>query len=265
MAKTPHDRGKTETGDAIAEVRYVTTESDPLLPGEGARPEIQETAVDLKSFRIHLADGDECLNSANMLINRMYSWRGYTTSHHTPASPNLITLVATENQSVIGTISISFDSPTGILADETYEDEINIFRRRGSRICEFTKLAFDPNVRSKQVLASIFHVAFIYARHIRKCTDLIIEVNPRHRRFYESLLGFKRHGKIKNNPRVNAPAVLLWLDLGYAEHQIQKFGGSNSQPGSEKSLYPYFFSHREEEGIAHRLLDLNRGGREMVC
>jgi hypothetical protein len=265
MAKTPHDKDKTETSDAIAEVSYVPSETEPPFSEEGAPPEFQDIAVDRKTFKIRRANTDEGRNSANMLINRMYSWRGYATSHHMPASANLITLVATENHSVIGTLSISFDSPVGILADETYKDEINIFRGRGSRVCEFTKLAFDPNVRSKQVLASVFHVAFIYAWHIWNCTDLFIEVNPRHRRFYERLLGFKRYGKIKNNPRVNAPAVLLWLDLGYAEQQIQKFGGSNSHPGSEKSLYPYFFSHREEEGIAHRLLDLNRGGRKMVC
>lgn len=253
MAKTSQDRGKTETSNAIAEVRYVPTEPDPPFLEEGAHAGFQDIVVDRKTFKIRRANTDEGRNSANMLINRMYSWRGYATSRHTPASPNLITLMATENHSVIGTISISFDSPVGILADETYEDEINIFRRRGSRICEFTKLAFDPGVRSKQVLASVFHVAFIYAWYIRHCTDLFIEVNPRHRRFYERTLGFIRHGKIKNNPRVNAPAVLLWLDLGYAEQQIQKFGGSNSHPGSERSLYPYFFSRREEEGIAHRL------------
>ena len=244
-------------------VRYVPDRDFP--EEEGVRSGIQDTAVDSRTFRIRFAKRDECRNSANILIHRMYSWRGYTTSCQTSASSTLITLIATENHSAIGTISITIDSPLGILADETYEDEINMFRSRGSRICEFTKLAFDPGVRSKRVLASLFHVAFLYAWNIRHCTDLFIEVNPRHRRFYERMLGFKRHGKIKNNPRVNAPAVLLWLDLGYAEQQIQKFGGSSSRPGSEKSLYPYFFSHREEEGIAHRLLDLNRDDREMVC
>lgn len=265
MAKIPHDRDKTKIGDAIAEVRYVPAEPDPPFPEEEAAcSNIRDIAVAHKTFRIRLADTDEGRNAANMLIDRMYSWRGYTTSHQTPKSPNLITLMAMENHSVIGTISISLDSPIGILADETYEDEINMLRSRGCRICEFTKLAFDPAVRSKQVLASLFHVAFIYAWHIRNCTDLLIEVNPRHRRFYKRMLGFKRYGQIKTNPRVNAPAVLLWLDLGYAEHQIQKFGGSSNHPGSEKSLYPYFFSHHEEEGIVHRLLNLNGDSREMV-
>lgn len=265
MAKIHHDRDIMNLGNTIAEVHYVPTEPDPPFPqGEETCSGILDTAVDRKTFKIRLADTDEGRNSANMLVERMYSWRGYATSHQTLESPNLLTLIAAENHSTIGTISISFDSPAGILADETYKDEINIFRSRGSRICEFTKLAFDPAVHSKQVLASVFHVAFIYAWHIRNCTDLFVEVNPRHRRFYERMLGFKRHGQTKNNPRVNAPSVLLRLDLGYAEHQIQKFGGSNNPPGSEKSLYPYFFSHREEEGIAHRLLGLDRDGREMI-
>lgn len=259
-----HSRNKAETSDAIAEVRCVPTEPDPPFPEEGGCPELQDIAVDRKTFRIRLADTDEGRNSANMLVKRMYSRRGYATSRQTPEGPNLITLLATESHSMIGTISISFDSPAGILADETYEDEINLFRRSGSRICEFTKLAFDPNVRSKQVLAAIFHVAFIYAWHIRNCTDLFIEVNPRHRRFYERMLGFKQHGETRNNPRVNAPAVLLRLESSYGEHKIRKFGGSNSHPGSEKSLYPYFFSHQEQQGIAHRLLNLYRDVREMV-
>jgi len=259
-----HDWDKTTTGKTIAEVHYVPTKPDPPSPeGEEAYAEILNTAVDRKTFNIRLADTDEGRNSANMLVDRMYSWRGYATSSQTLENPNLLTLIAAENHSTIGTISISFDSPAGILADETYKDEIDIFRSGGSRICEFTKLAFDPDVHSKLVLASVFHVAFIYAWHIRNYTDLFVEVNPRHRRFYERMLGFKRHGQTKNNPRVNAPSVLLRLELGYAEHQIQKFGGSSDHPASEKSLYPYFFSQREEEGIAHRLLDLDKDSREM--
>ena len=260
-----HDWDETKAGKTIAEVHYVPTEPDPPSPeGEEACAWIPDSPVDRKTFRIRLADTDEGRNSANMLVDRMYSWRGYATSHQTLASPNLLTLIAAENHSAVGTISVSFDSPAGILADVTYKDEIDIFRSGGSRICEFTKLAFDPDVHSKLVLASVFHVAFIYAWHIRNCTDLFVEVNPRHRRFYERMLGFKRHGQTKNNPRVNAPSVLLRLDLGYAEDQIRKLGGSSNHPGSAKSLYPYFFSHHEEEGIAHRLLDLDRDGREMI-
>lgn len=253
MTKDPQSKSKMETSNAIAEIPYIPNESDLLCPDEGACAEIQDLAVEQKTFRIRLADTEEGRNSASMLINKMYSWRGYSTSHQIRESPNRITLTASENHSVIGTLSLGIDSPIGLLADDIFKDEIDIFRNRGGKVCEFSKLAFDPGVRSKLILASLFHVAFIYARRIQKCTDLFIEINPRHRRFYERMLGFKRRGEIKTNPRVNAPAFLLWLDLGYAEFQIRKLGGASSHPGPEKSLYPYFFSPREEEGITHRL------------
>lgn len=258
MAKVPQDKIDTDSSDALAEIPHTPNEQVTLCMEEGAHPEIKDFALDRKSFKIRLADHEDHRSSASMLINRMYSWRGYVTTDQIPENPNLITLIASEDHSAaIGTLSLSFDSPIGLLADETYQDEINVFRSLGKKICEFTKLALNSEIHSKQILASLFHVAFIYAWYIRECNDLFIEVNPRHRRFYERSLGFKQRGETRNNLRVNAPAVLLWLDLGYAEQQIQKFGGSNTPPPSEKSLYPYFFSQHEEQGIAHRLLNLS--------
>ena len=52
-------------------------------------------------------------------------------------------------------------------------------RAKGRKLAEFTKLAIDNNVHSKPLLAALFHIAFIYARRIHRCTDLLIEVNTR--------------------------------------------------------------------------------------
>ena len=108
-------------------------------------------------------------------------------------------------------------------------------------------------MRSKESLAGLFHLALIYARDIYHCTDIMIEVNPRHRRFYEHMLGFKREGELKNNPRVDAPAYLMRVNLDYVTGQIRQHGGTFSPACTERSFYPYFFSPREEAGILARL------------
>ena len=126
-------------------------------------------------------------------------------------------------------------------------------RDAGRSVCEITQLAVDENVRSKKVLASIFHMAYIYAHQIYKCSDILIEVNPRHVLFYEKMLGFKPFGQQKICPRVNAPAVLLRVETNYVEMQIAKFGGKMESAADEKSLYPYSFSKMDEIGIANRL------------
>jgi len=259
MTMYPESKNKDNLmpSNDIAEILYTPNEDDILCPDAEPRIEIQNLAKEQKSFKIRLADTEEGRNSVSMLINKMYSWRGYSGTHEIQKNPNRIILAASDNSTVIGTITLSIDSPIGILADEIFKDQIDIHRNRGRKVCELIKLAFDPNIRSKLVMASLFHIAFIYGRHLHKCTDVFIEVNPRHRRFYERLLGFKQQGGKKTNPRVNAPAYLLWVDLDYVEQQIQKLGGTSSHPGSERSLYPYFYSRHEEEGITNRLLRLD--------
>lgn len=58
----------------------------------------------------------------------------------------------------------------------------------------------------------------------------MIEVNPRHVEFYRRMLGFEMFGAERLCNRVNAPAVLLRLDLSYARQQIEKLGGLSQRP-----------------------------------
>lgn len=210
-----------------------------------------------KNFGIRLADTERGRNSSSMLINKMYAWRGYGGGHQVKANPSRITLTASDKEKrVIGTVTLGLDSEEGLLADEIFRPEIDARRDAGGKVCELTKLAFDPDIRSRFALASLFHIVFIYGRRMNGCTDLFIEVNPRHRRFYETMLGFKRVCEMRMNPRVNAPAVLLWVDIAYVEEQILRYGGTSDNPDTTRSLYPYFFSPREEAGIHGRLVSL---------
>jgi hypothetical protein len=215
--------------------------------------ELEDVIVNQDSYGIRLTDTADGRNSASMLISKMYAWRGYAGTHHFSDDPNRITLTATDKGDVVGTLTLGIDSAVGLMADQVFKDELDAHRQRGARLCEFTKLAFDPSVRSKTSLANLFHLAVIYARDIHNCTDIVIEVNPRHRRFYQHMLGFEREGDVKTNPRVNAPAYLLRVSLEYVTEQIQKYGGSFSSTTAERSFYPYFFSPREERGIINRL------------
>lgn len=211
------------------------------------------------SLTIRAADSWGTRSSASMLINRQYSSRGYrSNSLSEQIDPNQLTLVASDNDAVIGTLTVGFDSQDLLLADDLFADEVNALRGAGRQLCEFTKLAVDGLVQSQYVLAAMFHVAFIYAHRIRGCDSLLIEVNPRHIRYYEAKLGFKAHSPERLNRRVNAPAVLLSLDLWYAQEQLTKFGGNPALASMARSLYPFGFSQSEEAGIIGRLQNRER-------
>jgi hypothetical protein len=114
-----------------------------------------------------------------------------------------------------------------------------------------TKFAFDTSSPARPRLAALFHIIFIYGSMHYDCTDLFIEVNPRHVRFYEAMLGFTAVGEPRTNARVDAPAQLMWLNVGEIRRYIDRHAGDNGQ--SSRSLYAHFFSAKEEQGIYGRL------------
>jgi hypothetical protein len=212
-----------------------------------------------RQYTIRAANSEGQRSSASILVNRMYGWRGYQTSGLPEESDDRITLVATDHDKTIGTITIGFDGGEGLFIDDLFREEADELRQQGVKVCEFIKLAIDKVVHSKRVLASLFHVAFIYAHEVKGFDKILIEVNPRHVRFYQRMLGFEVLASARMNRRVDAPAVLLGLDLEYVHRRISAVDGVDgpvlgpAAQGNERSLYPYCFSAHEEAGIAVRL------------
>jgi hypothetical protein len=81
-------------------------------------------------------------------------------------------------------------------------------------------------------------------------------VNPRNVVFYKRMLEFREAGERKMCERVSAPAVLLHLNVAYVTEQIVRFGGTRD--ASQRSLYPFFFSPAEAEGLQRRIAALHR-------
>lgn len=224
------------------------------MVGPPALAELPSDAVSRRCFKIRAAESPREHRSAKSLVDRMYETRGYqTTPLSDEESPNSKTFLASDHNAPVGTLTIGFDSTEGLLVDELFPREVARFRADGLQICEFTKLAMDRRARSPRLLASLFHIAYIYAHRIKALHNLLIEVNPRHVRYYEIMLGFKVVGAKRHNFRVNAPAVLLSLDLCHAQEQIRRFGGKPEMSATERSAYPYFFSAHDEMGIIGRL------------
>jgi len=204
-------------------------------------------------FKVRLANTEERQSAASYLIQRRYAWRGYAIDEQPRPAPSRITIAAHDEAGTAGTVTVGLDSGDALFVDGLYREEANALRRQGRRLAEFTRLAIDNNVHSKQLLAALFHVAFIYARRIHGCTDLLIEVNPRHQSFYRRMLGFEALGSMRADPRVGAPALLLRLCLDYAKQEIGRLGGNPNLGATTRSLYPYAFAGREEVLIERRL------------
>jgi len=213
-------------------------------------------------FLLRAAQGDAQRRAARQLVRRMYSHRGYLApAVDEPVDPHTVTLVVARADEPVGTLSVGFDSPRGLLCDELFKAEVERLRASGRRVCEFTKLALDIDADSQQVLASLFHMAYLHAHRLRGCHDVLIEVNPRHVAYYRRMLDFRVAGEERVCPRVNAPAVLMALDLAHIRRQIERYAGRfDLLAAGERSLYPYAFEAAQER----RMLAALDGGAA-VC
>jgi hypothetical protein len=208
-------------------------------------------APSARDITISLVDDEEDRLAACGLVNARYDWRGYGSSHSIQSGSFRSTFNAEVDGRLVATITLAVDSPSGMAVDAAFGDELKSFRETpASKLCELTKFAIDASMQSKELMATLFHTVFIYGHRTHACTDLFIEVHPRHVRFYEAMLGFRKVGDVKTNESVDAPAQLMWLKVSDIRGAI---AGGNVQHGS-RSLYPLFFSAEEEDGIYRRLV-----------
>jgi hypothetical protein len=171
-------------------------------------------------WRTWIAVRQEQVVAAQDLVRRRYAWRGYRVSAAAGSGPQgggeaapRITLLAENKGQLVGTLTVRPDSPQGLLAEETYGDEIACMRRDGRRLGELVKLAVEEGADWKQALDSLVQSAYLVTRIVHALTDVVIEVNPRHVRFYKRVFGFVVAAAERVCERAGAPAVLLRLDL----------------------------------------------------
>jgi hypothetical protein len=64
----------------------------------------------------------------------------------------------------------------------------------------------------------------VIGRKMLGVTDVVVEVNPRHVGFYKRAFGFEPISDVRTCERVNAPAVLLRLDVSRLEGRMREAG-----------------------------------------
>lgn len=252
-------------------VAPMATRDEGIGPASGTRTLSKQHRIpaafngqEHRLFTIRAADENGHRSAARILVNRLYAERGYLTSR-TPwpdetvalKSPEpAVTLVIQEHETVVGTLSVGVDGPQGLLVDELYAAEVQTLRDQGRKLCEFIKLGVDQIARSRRLLASLFHTAFLYAKEIHGCDHVVVEVNPRHVDFYRRILGFSTIGPERSNPRVDAPAVLMCLDLQHTKEQLEDtHRGNDGASAWIRAFYRSGFSDKEQEGIVRRMKD----------
>jgi hypothetical protein len=161
---------------------------------------------------VGLADTPEVLAIASGILSRAYATAGYGHDHAVLMSEHRVPFVACVDGEIVGTLTLTADSADGISFERTFPEIVARLRSDGAHLCELTQFAFDI-IAPRPVIAALFAAIFDYGSRRFSCSDLLIEVNPAHRRFYERQLGFEQIGPERTNGKVGAPAVPMGLHM----------------------------------------------------
>lgn len=250
-AKLPAE--EVQSPQTLAEVTAMESwRFDPLCLAEDD-PKVDASTERQDKFRIKMLMRDgERRRETELLIQKRYAWRGYGQLGSLD-EPNQLTMNAELFGRVYATVTVNVDSPAGLALDTTYGAEAARLRAQGAKLCEFGRFAIDPTARSKRLIISLVHLLYIYAHRVKGCSDILIEINPRHRAFYEKLLEFEQLGAERICERVKAPAILMHISCARIERRLKDIGGKWRELPDEKSAYKFALSSEEESELIARL------------
>lgn len=211
-----------------------------------------------KAFAIRIADHDGLRSTQRVLVQ------------HRPPRPRAlppelpwqrcdadITLTATQSgeaaDTILATVGIGLESGEPLAAQQHFAPEIAALRQQGRKVCEFIKLGDEQLLCSRRVLASLFHVAYLYAFRLHHHHTAVVQATPRHVAFYCHMLGFEAVGNERIDPDTGAASVLLKLDFGDVSDVLEHLPGCLPL-AARRSLYWDFFSLHEEAAILARIL-----------
>lgn len=243
-----NDQLDTAVHDAVSTFNYRDIHLDQNL---SLNPDF---SLERSDYQIRVA-GESCKlrTEINKLVDSLYGLRGLgaVTPLRLDRQPKQVTIAASREDDVFGTLTLGLDSNSGLLADSLYGPEIDSLRLQGRRLCEVTRLAFDTQASRLEAMATLFNVAFVLARGVHARTDLLAEVHPRHVSFYRRTLGYRVAGPERLCLRVGAPAVLMHLCLDYAGSQIRQRASSCLR--RERNLYSMFLPVAEQDSLLKKL------------
>jgi hypothetical protein len=218
-------------------------------------------------YRIRVAGSAEERARAWGLVYRVYLQKEYAAPNAQrlwyglhDALPGTTTLLVERGAEPVASLTLVFDSPLGLPADQVYGPELAALRAAGRRPCEVVSLvSTEPELRrGAEVTKHLFKLAYLAARRLSEATDFLITINPRHVSFYRRVLLMEEFGPERPYGKVGgAPAVLLGLDLLEAEERYRVRYGD-----APESLYRFFVNPATEPGILAMLRSARRPLRE---
>ncbi len=231
LAETTGAKRESALSQALRAIQVRVT--DPT-PQSQPCPEVTvgEDLIRFQDYRIHLANTPSQHQKAWSL-----AYEVYVSQHQVPANPErlwkssadgtsqILILNAERGGKTVATLSLVFDGPNGLPADELCAPRLNALRKKQRHLCQIIRMASTENGSDGAgLVAFLFKLAYLAARS-EGATDLVATANARHARFYRKVMLFEELEANLRDEDIFVPMSLMHLNLEGADERWQnKYG-----------------------------------------
>ncbi len=174
-----------------------------------------------KTCRIHIVDEIEIRKKSYRLMYDVYSSIGYGKSHESGLWYSLhelledaVTICVVHDEDVIATMTVLYDNPVGLPADEVYKQELDRLRSKGHRFAEVFSLSIRADWRENEILMGrMIYFCYLVSRYGFNATHFVITIIPEHAAFYRDRLLFEVMAKDGLHEKTGVYCYLLEQDL----------------------------------------------------
>lgn len=152
------------------------------------------------SCKIRIANDRHSREESYRFMYEIYSTIDYGQPHSSrmwyslhEILPQTITTTVHHRDDILATMTVAFDSPFGIPADDVFKREMQQRRAKGQRFAEVFSLGIRDDVRgSRLLLGKLINFSYLSSRYILGATHWVITVVPRHAAFYINQMLFEQ-------------------------------------------------------------------------
>ncbi|MCB0317281.1 MAG: response regulator [Bdellovibrionales bacterium] len=130
--------------------------------------------------------------------------------------PETMTFVAREREKIVGTVSIIANSIAGLPSKQIFKNQVDQLEQGGKIIAEGTRFACVDDSKPGGMGGTALNLLKWYFQwgQVRQVDELILVINPKHKVFWNRILGFEILAEEKDYPHANgAPALLMRCNL----------------------------------------------------
>ena len=224
---------------------------------ESSFPDV-ELMVDDKRLLIGMANSLQLRQQAYELMHQLYVESGVINPQPSKMWLSIFdgledtaTIIFKDNDEVIATGTLIFDSPFGLPLESSFKAETDKIRTQSIKLVECISLGINKRFHNTNLIYHLIHALVLFADQVENCSDFIVTTHKKHSFFYKRALCCTEIGEARAYDKVNnAPTAVMHFTPQQVEENIRAKRDLGPALAPNSPFFKLAFSDIEKRKLA---------------